>query len=493
MLLFWPLAIPFFTAVLTLLAYRSPRTQRLLSGAGSVALLAVAAIIAARVVAHGPFAEQAGGWPAPFGITLVADGLSAGMVVLVGLVALACAIFARADVSPAEEHHGYHPLSNALLAGLCGAFLTGDLFNMYVWFEVILIASFGLLVIGGGKAALDGAMKYVGLNLIATVAFISGVGLLYGTTGALNMADLHGRLIGRGGDTAVLVAAAFLIFAFGAKAALFPAFFWLPAAYPTPSFTVSALFAALLTKVGVYALIRVFTLVFPMGGTISTVLLWGALLTMALGALGALVQTGMRRVLNYAVISSIGTMILGLALHTPLALLGAVYYLFQDVIVKTNLYLAAGGVRRLAGSEEFAQAGGLWRARPGFALLFLLPALSLAGVPPFAGFWGKLILVQAGLQAGRPWLTFAILATGFLTLYAMARVWAELFWKSHPEGDDAVAGPLPAPVWATLLALTAILTAIGIFAAPLIDATAAIAAGILDPTAYLAAVLGEAK
>ncbi|MFO1107461.1 MAG: proton-conducting transporter membrane subunit [Amaricoccus sp.] len=490
MLLFWPLVIPFLTAVLTLLVRQSPGAQRLASILGALLLTAVAAAIAARVAAHGPFAEQAGGWPAPYGITLVADGLSAGMVLLTGLVALATAVFALSDISAAETHHGHHPLSNALVAGLCGAFLTGDLFNLYVWFEVMLIASFGLLVIGGGKASLDGATKYVGLNLIATVAFISGVGLLYGTTGALNMADLHGRLAGRGGDAAVLVAAAFLIFAFGAKAALFPAFFWLPAAYHTPSFTSSALFAALLTKVGIYALFRVFTLVFPMEPAISAVLLWGALLTMALGALGALVQTGIRRVLNYAIISSVGTMILGLALHTPLALLGAVYYLFQDVIVKANLYLAAGGVRRLSGSEEFAATGGLWRARPGFALLFLLPALSLAGVPPFAGFWGKLILVQAGIEAGRPWLTFAILATGFLTLFAMARLWAEAFWKSHPEGDDAIEGRLPPAAWAPLLALTALITLAGLFAAPLVEASAAVAAGILDPAAYLAAVLG---
>ncbi|MBA3325138.1 MAG: Na+/H+ antiporter subunit D, partial [Rhodobacteraceae bacterium] len=267
MLLFWPLVIPFATAVLALLAWRSVALQRAVSLLGALLLLGVALAILARVVAGGPFAEQAGGWPAPYGITLVADLLSAVMVALAGLVAVAVVIFGMADVTRAEEHYGHHPLMHAMLAGVCGAFLTGDLFNMYVWFEVMLISSFGLLVIGGGRAQLDGAVKYVGLNLIATVAFLSGVGLLYGATGALNMADLHFALQGRATETPIIASAAFLIFAFGSKAALFPVFFWLPASYHTPSFATSAIFAALLTKVGVYALFRVFTLVYRIEGT----------------------------------------------------------------------------------------------------------------------------------------------------------------------------------------------------------------------------------
>ncbi len=489
MLLFWPLLIPFLTAVACMLCHRSGAAQRALALIGALALFGVAARILARVIASGPFAEQAGGWPAPFGITMVADGLSATMVLLVGLVAVATTIFGFTDVTEGETHAGHYPLTNALLAGLCGAFLTGDIFNMYVWFEVMLISSFGLLVIGGGAAALDGAMKYVGLNLIATVAFISGVGLLYGTTGALNMADLHGRLQGRGGETAILVSAAFLIFAFGSKAALFPAFFWLPASYHTPSFTSSALFAALLTKVGVYALIRVFTLVFPIPDTaIQTTLLWGAALTMLVGAFGALTQGSPRRVLNFTIISSIGYMILGLALHTPLALVAAVFSLFQDVIVKANLYLAAGAAARLAGGESFARTGGLWRAHPWFAALFLPPALSLAGVPPFAGFWGKLMLAQATLDIGAGLLTALILGVGLLTLFAMARVWAELFWK--PAREAPTPRRMPAAVWATLVVLAALVTWIGVAAEPFVAASAAIAAGLLDPAAYIAAVLG---
>jgi len=493
-LLFWPIVIPFSTAVLALLAWRSTEMQRGISLLGALALLVATVRIAIDVIHGGPVAAQAGGWQAPFGITLVADGLSATMIVLTGLVAVAVLIFSFADVTPEEEHFGFHPLTHALLAGICGAFLTGDIFNMYVWFEVMLIASFGLLVIGGGKAQLDGAIKYVGLNLIATVAFITGVGLLYGATGALNMADLHGRLIGRGAETPILASAAVLIFAFGSKAALFPVFFWLPASYHTPSFSTSALFAALLTKVGVYALIRVFSLVYDVEGTpIAALLMGAAVLTMAVGALGALSQTSIRRVLGYSIVSSIGYMILGLAVATPLAVTGALFYLFQDILVKANLFLGAGAANRLAGSEEFGKAGGIWRFRPWFSLLFLIPALSLAGVPPFSGFWAKLLLARATIETGSYGLTFMVLAVGFLTLFAMARIWAAVFWTAHPEGDGAITARLPVAMLVPLVALTGAIVYIGIDAGQMVDGAAAIAAGLIDPQAYVAAVLGGAQ
>jgi multicomponent Na+:H+ antiporter subunit D len=490
MLLFWPLVVPFGTAVLTLLAWRSAEAQRAISLAGAVALLAVALAILARVAAGGPFAQQAGGWPAPFGITLVADWLAAVMLLLVGLTALAVLLFGTAEVDAAEEHQGHHPLTHALLAGLAGAFLTGDIFNLYVWFEVMLIASFGLLVIGGRREAFDGAVKYVGLNLIGTVAFISGVGLLYGATGALNMADLHGKLAARGGEAPILAAAAFLIFAFGSKAALFPVFFWLPASYHTPSCTTSALFAALLTKVGVYALIRVFTLVFPVEGTpIQAVLLWGAVLSMAAGALGALAMTSMRRVLGFSIVASVGLMVLGLAIGTPLALVGAVFYLLQDVVVKANLFLGAGLVRRLTGSELFGGAGGIWRRSPALSLLFLLPALALAGMPPLSGFWAKLLLVQATLASGRYLLTFAVLATGLLTLFAMARLWSELFWAAAPADAPPRPATPPAAMVVPLVALTALVALVGLNPGPFIDTALLIGESLLDPSAYIAAVL----
>jgi multicomponent Na+:H+ antiporter subunit D len=490
-LLFWPLFIAFLTAVGTLLAWRSTEMQRGISLTGTLALLAANLSIFAEVASNGPVAAQAGGWAAPFGITLAVDMLSATMLLLTGIVALAANLFGLGDVTREEEHYGHHPLTHALLAGICGAFLTGDIFNMYVWFEVMLIASFGLLVVGGGRAQFDGAVKYVGLNLIATVAFIAGVGLLYGTTGTLNMADLHGKLAAREHEGVILASGAFLIFAFGSKAALFPVYFWLPASYHTPSFTTSALFAALLTKVGVYALIRVFTLVYEVDGTpFQPILLWGGVLTMLFGALGAISQQAVRRVLGYSIISSIGFMILGLAIGTPLAITGAAFYLFQDVLVKAGLFLTAGAMAMLTGSELFARSGGVWRARPWFSLLFLIPALSLAGMPPFSGFWGKLIIVRASLEAEGYVFAFAALATGLLTLFAMARIWSAVFWSPHPGGPRAIEARLGAPTVLPLLALAILVTFVGINAGVFVDLASEVSAQILDPSAYIAAVLG---
>jgi multicomponent Na+:H+ antiporter subunit D len=487
MLLFLPLALPFTTAVLTLLAWRTPGLRRAISLAGALALLVSGGAILARVLDTGPFAEQAGGWPAPFGITLVADGLAAAFVALTGLTAVIALVFARADVTAAEEHAGFHPLVHAMLAGISGAFLTGDLFNMYVWFEVMLISTFGLLVIGSGT--LDGAMKYVGLNLIGTVAFITGVGLLYGTTGALNMADLHARLMDRA-DAPVLVAAALLVFAFAAKAALAPLHFWLPASYHTPAFTTSALFAALLTKVGVYALLRVFSLVFDTPGTpIASLLLGLALVSMLIGCLGALVMPSVRRVLGFSITASIGAMVLGLAVGTPLALAAAVLYAGQDVLVKAGLFLGAGAIHRATGSEDLARSGGLWRSQPFVALLILVPALALAGMPPFSGFWPKLMLVRATLEAGEGWLAAAVLVMGLLTLIAMARVWADAVWAAGPA--EVTPARLPAAMLVPLAVLAVLVVAAGIWAGPLVAFAETVAGQILDPTAYIAAVMGQ--
>lgn len=489
MLLFLPVAVPFLTAVLVLLARRSLPAQRAISLLGAGALVIVAGMIVARVLHEGPVAMQAGAWPAPFGISFVADPLSAALVALSALVAFGAIVFGLADVTADEERHGHHALTHAMLAGICGAFLTGDIFNMYVWFEVMLISSFGLLVVGGGAAQLDGAAKYVGLNLIATVAFIAGVGLLYGATGALNMADLHGRLAGRTMETPILVSAAFLIFAFGSKAAVFPLFFWLPASYHTPSFATSAVFAALLTKVGVYAMLRVFTLVYDIDGTaIQTLLLWIAILSMVVGALGALAQATMRRVLGFGVISSVGYMLLGLALASPLALAGSVFYLLQDVVAKAGLFMSAGLAQRSAGSEAFGSAGGLWRAQPWAAVLFLAPALSLAGMPPFAGFWAKFALVKAALSAGGYGVALAVLGVGLLTLLAMAQIWNAVYWAAH-RGEAAIR-PAPASMLAPIAGCAAALLVAGVLAGPGLAAAQAMAAGLLEPEAYLAAVLG---
>jgi len=489
-----PIIVPFATAVLAFL-FRAGPEGRWLSVAGSCALCVASGILMAAVLDRGVVAAQMGTWAAPFGITLVADLLSAAMVAITGVIGLAVSIYALADIEARKERLGYHALFQVLLAGVCGAFLTGDLFNLYVWFEVMLIASFGLLILGGQKAQLDGGIKYVTLNLVSTVLFLSGVGLLYGMTGTLNMADLHVAVRTVENQGLLTVVAVMFMVAFGVKAAVFPLFFWLPASYHTPAISVSAIFAGLLTKVGVYALIRTFTLIFTTDVAYThTILLWVAGLTMATGVLGAAAMNDFRRILSVHIVSQIGYMILGLALFTPLALLGAVFYLIHHIIVKANLFLVAGVAQRIAGSTDLDKIGGLYRYAPLLGVLFAIPAFSLAGFPPLSGFWAKYVLVKASLDADMYWIAATALAVGLLTIYSMTKIWGSAFWKPHPTGRTPRLSGIGARARAALLApvasLAVLTCVIGLFPDPFVQFAGRSAAQLLDPSAYVAAVLG---
>ncbi len=489
-----PIIIPFATAVLAFLFRHGPE-GRWISVLGSAALLVSAAILMTNVLAGGVVAAQMGQWPAPFGITLVADLLSAVMVVITGITGLAVAIYALADVDERKEQLGYHALYQVLLAGVCGAFLTGDLFNLYVWFEVMLISSFGLLVMGGNRQQLDGGIKYVTLNLVSTILFLSGIGLLYGMTGTLNMADLHSAVQNVENPGLLVVVAVMFMIAFGVKAAVFPLFFWLPASYHTPAISVSAIFAGLLTKVGVYALFRMFTLVFTTDVAYThTILLWVAGFTMVTGVLGAAAMNDFRRILSFHIVSQIGYMILGLALFTPLALVGAVFYLVHHIIVKANLFLVAGVARRIAGSTELSQIGGLYKTAPLLALLFLIPAFSLAGFPPLSGFWAKYVLVKAALEDGGYVIAGVALVVGLLTIYSMTKIWGNAFWKPHPAGvHPTLSSIAPKDLAALILPIAALATLtciIGLFPEPFIQFATASADQLLNPEAYIQAVLG---
>jgi multicomponent Na+:H+ antiporter subunit D len=438
-------------------------------------------------------AGQTGGWPAPFGITLVADVLSAVMVAVTALVGLASAVYALADIDPTRARLGFPALLHVLLGGVCGAFLTGDLFNLYVWFEVMLMASFGLLVLGGTREQIAAGMRYVALNLIATFLLLCAVGLLHARTGALNLADLHLRLAATPPGGAITPIALMFVAAFGIKSALFPLFFWLPASYHTTPAAVAAPFAGLLTKVGVYALLRTFTLLFAAEAAAGIVLLALAMLTMAIGVLGATAQGDVRRILSFHIISQIGYMALGVALATPLGLASCVFYLVHHIVVKANLFLIGGVVRRLAGSDDLSRLGGFYRARPLLAALFLVPALSLAGMPPLSGFWAKLLVIRAAFAAGHPEAAAVALAVGLLTLYSMIKIWNAVFWRADPGQPVTTTPPSRREMWlrlapATLLA--AVTLAIGLWPEPLWRLSARAAALLLDPAPYVAAVLG---
>jgi multicomponent Na+:H+ antiporter subunit D len=444
---------------------------------------------------QGILAAQMGAWPAPFGITLVVDHLSAVMLLITAVIGLAVNVYALADIDRRYQALGFHSLYQILIAAISGAFLTGDLFNLYVWFEVMLMASFGLLVMGGEPRQLDGGVKYVTLNLIATLMFITGLGLLYALTGTLNMADLHLKVQAFPHPGLMTAVAMLFVMAFGLKAGAFPLFFWLPAAYHTPPTAIAAVFSGLLTKVGVYALMRVFSLIFVQDtATTHQLILVMACFTMVTGVLGAAVQNTFRRILAFHIVSQVGYMILGLGLFTPLALAGAVFYLIHHIIVKANLFLISGLVAKIYGHDDLKGLGGLYRRSGLLAVLFMIPAFSLAGFPPLSGFWAKFILIQASLESGAYAAAAVALVVGLLTVYSMTKIWIGVFWAPSPVADPPPSGgpsgaqrlPMLLPV-AVLAALT---VAIGLGAQPLLEISLAAAEELLNPQAYVQAVLG---
>ncbi|MHB1329917.1 MAG: Na+/H+ antiporter subunit D [Gemmatimonadales bacterium] len=497
-LLTLPIAIPLVgVALCTILAGRR-LAQRIVSLTASIALLVSALALLAAVFDGTVLATQFGGWRAPFGITFVADLFSAAMVVITGIMAVAVGVYGLVDRAKRRERTLYHPLYQGLLLGVVGAFLTGDIFNLYVWFEIMLISSFGLLVIGGSREQLDGAVKYVALNLVATTLFLLSVAFLYGATGTLNLAQLAQVVPSVENQGLITAIAVMLLLAFGAKAAVFPLFFWLPAAYHTASAPVVAIFAAMLTKVGVYAMIRVVTLVFPETALIAQIVGGIAILTMVTGVLGAAAHYDVRRILSFHIISQIGYMLFGLAIATPLAVAGSILYVMHHIVVKANLFLLAGVINRAAGSFDLKKIGGLARSAPLVAALFVIPAFSLAGLPPLSGFWSKFVVLKAGFDAGHVALATTGLAVGLLTLYSMLKIWNEAFWKSEPERSrNAIERWRRFPVvrrtmLLPIAALAAITLSIGLVAEPFMQFSTRAAAQLLAPATYIDAVLPQA-
>ncbi len=441
-----PLLLPLASAALSFVVWRR-WLQRALAVLAMAALLAVSLLLLVRVWQKGVQVYRLGDWPAPFGIVLAVDTFSAVMLVVAAIIGLAVAVYSLGSMDDRRESFGYYPFLHLLLMGVCGAFLTGDAFNLFVWFEVMLMASFVLMALGGERSQMEGAIKYFVLNLLSSLFLLAAIGILYGLAGTLNMADLALKLREAGRPGLVTTVAMLFLVALGIKAALFPLFFWLPASYHTPPPAVSAVFAGLLTKVGVYALVRVFTLLFvqDVAFTHNLILaLSGA--TMVVGVLGAVAQ-----------------------------------------------FLISGIVFRLEGTYELKYLGGLYRSAPVSSLLFLLPAMSLAGVPPLSGFFAKLILARAGLETGQYAIVGVALAVSLLTLFSMTKIWLAVFWKSQAEvkittgcrGDAHLAMVLPAA------ALAALTLAMGLGAGPLFALATRSAEQLLDPSQYMEAVLGR--
>jgi len=495
------LIVPFASALACILCWRFPVAQRWIGVLGMVALLVAAGNLFAVVANNGIQAITMGNWAAPYGITLVADLIAAIMVLVAAIIGFTVAVYSVADIDANRERFGYYAFLHLMMLGVVGAFITGDIFNMFVWFEVMLLSSFVLMTLGGERAQMEGAIKYVVLNLVSSAFFLTACGILYGKTGTLNMADLAVKTKDLMEPELLTVTAMLFLVAFGVKAGIFPLFFWLPASYHTPPVAVSAIFAGLLTKVGVYAMIRVFTLIF-VGDLLFThgLLLILAGFTMVCGVLGAMSQFDFRRLLSFHIISQIGYMVLGLALFTPLALAGTVFYLFHHILVKTNLYLISGIANRYSGTFYLKKMGGLYSAAPWLALLFFIPAMSLGGIPPLSGFFAKFAVVKASLAgdtmfgSGAAILGAVALAVGLLTLFSMIKIWNEAFWKkpdvNHPVNTAAMTGPQRWLLFSPVVILATLTVVIGLMPEFFFNYAMEAAHQLLDPTAYIEAVLG---
>ena len=487
-----PLAVvlPLLGAAVDLLLVRSLVAQRVVSVATVAATCGIAVAILVGVESDGTHAVQIGGWDAPIGITLVADLMAALFLLVSVLTVLFVLVFAVGQ--RADERAIFHPAYLVLTAGVGGSFLAGDLFNLFVCFEMMLIASYVLITLGATKEQVRSGMTYVVINLTASTLFVTGVAFVYAATGTLNMADLAERFPALPDGLRLGIGLVFLV-VFGVKAALFPLFGWLPDSYPTAPTSVTAVFSGLLTKVGVYAIIRT-QMVFDLpelGGLLLVV----SALTMTVGVVGAIAQDDVKRILSFHIISQIGYMIMGLGLYTIAGLAGAVFYVVHHIPVKTVLFLVSGLVEHVGGTSALARVSGLLHRKPVVAALFLPPALSLAGIPPFSGFVAKLALVDSGLRAEQ-WTVVAVsLVVSILTLVSMTKIWSGVFWgdgaEDLPAGTALAAHERSMPLMVGATAAAVLLTLfIAGSAGALYDLAERASTGLHDLDEYIAAVRG---
>jgi len=500
-----PIVLPMVTGVLSLFVAARPRPRALIGTLGLTANLCVAIAIAAQVFGGRIIALQTGDWPAPFGITVVVDALSAMMLVASALVLLAAYLYCIEQLRNSSKGM-FHPLFHLLAMGVQWSLITGDLFNLFVAFELMLMSSYALLVLGTSRAQMRHAYKYVLLNLLGSMLFVTCCGLIYGHVGTLNFADLARLSHGNGVPRAAMPAVVVLLLVFGIKTAVFPVWFWLPDTYPTLPAGLGGLFGGLLTKVGAYVLLRVFVMVFGPADSVAAEIVYpivavSAGLTMLLGVLGAVSMNAVRQILSNHIISQVGYMMMAVALglgvglatdSREMAVAGGVFFIVHNMIVKSSLFLCGGLMRLQVGTDALERMGGLARRTPWLAAMFLLAAMSLAGLPPLSGFFAKFVLIREALRSDSFALAAVALVTSVLTLLSMVKIWSYAFWspaQSQPAGEPAAARRAPLAVTATA-ALVIVSLFMGLGAEQVMNVSQMAARSIVEPAPYIDAVLG---
>ena len=513
-----PLILPAAAAGLIFLL-RGVNLQRAVALTTLAALTVISAAMIVVADTHGIQTVQMGGWDAPVGITLVADRLSSIMLFVSSIVLFAVMWYGISqglrDGDEDDPVAVFLPTYMLLTMGVNLSFLAGDLFNLYVGFEVFLVASYVLLTLGASPQRVRSGIGYVMVSMASSMVFLFALALVYASVGTMNMAQAGIRMEELPTGTRAAIFATFLV-AFGIKAAVFPLDAWLPDSYPTAASIVTAVFAGLLTKVGVYAIIRVRSTVFT-DGSLDSMLMWVALFTMVVGVMGAIAQNDIKRLMSFTLVSHIGYMIFGVALGSVAGLSGAIFYAVHHILVQTSLFLVVGLVERQAGSAQLRRLGSLLYTAPVIGLLYLVPALNLGGIPPLSGFLGKVMLIQAGAEDGS-WLAWVLIGgavvTSLLTLYAMMSVWSQGFLRDRadaPEGDVVLARPanlvareetvasgdrddvgrIPVGMFLSTALLVATSTAITFVAGPMSNITDRAAQSATDLSIYRGAVLGD--
>ncbi|MEQ9454122.1 MAG: proton-conducting transporter membrane subunit [Phycisphaeraceae bacterium] len=505
--------VPLFAGLLSVALVNHQWPSRIL-GVISFATLFLGAVstLCAIVPSQDILVSQMGGWAAPYGITLVFDSFSGMLIAAAAAVSLGAYIHSFSTLQPKVERRYFHPLIQMLIFGVNLSFLTGDLFNLFVAFEIMLMASYALLCLGASDQQLRHAYKYVLLNILASTVFLMGAGMVYGMLGTLNIADMA-RIVAEAqasgeslpvGFTAIGV---LFLFVFGLKGAFFPLWFWLPDTYWTVPIAIGGLFGGLLTKVGVYTIARLFPLVFaqapPIGVEASdmrvlimSLIAASAAFTMFLAVLGAVSQHHIRRILSIHVISQVGYMVFGIAVMTGQALAGCAFYMIQHMVVKCSLFLCCGLMEKHSGTDDLDKLGSLLKRDKWLGVLFFVAAMSLVGLPPLSGFFGKMVIIQSGWSAGLWWLAIIGLLTGALTLLSMLKIWSYGFWNPGPSPEAEPAAVVRssnhfAYIGTVMLVTMALFLGFG---AP-VAYEAAFVAGeqLYNPTAYVEAVLGDGR
>jgi multicomponent Na+:H+ antiporter subunit D len=483
-----PVLLPLITAIV-LLVIRARRAAYVIAACGAVATFASTVVLAVLTWSGRILVLRLGSWRPQLGIVWVADRLAATMLVLSALTSLAMLVYLPASLRDGRERKFLLPQHQFLMVGVHGAFVTGDLFNLFVFFEILLLASFVLVSLGERGEQLRRTYPYVVVNLVASTLFLGGVGAVYATVGTVNLAELA-RRAAASPPSAFWAAIVLVLVVFAVKTALAPVFVWLPDAYPHAPIAVSALFAGLLTKVGVYTLLRGVPLFLgPTSTRFHQVLVVVSAVTMVVGGLGALGRRNIRAILSFHIVSQVGYMVLGIALLTPLTVAAAIFFVVHQIVAKSALFFAGGIAERIGGSGDLEDVHGLARTHPWVAVGFFVPALALAGMPPLSGFWGKLFLLDAGFRSGAYVATGVALATSLLTLASMLKIWTATFWGA-PSGHRAPELGRDRGMLTATLGLASLTVVIGFAAGPLANFTAATATELLQISPYVEAVLG---